>query len=53
LLATCLKCAGPTYNGVPICHACQVFGSRDVNDYKRLLVGPSVGLCAAVSKALA
>jgi hypothetical protein len=52
-LATCLNCAGPTNNGVPICHACQVFGSRDVNDYKRLLVGPSVGLCAAVSKALA
>ncbi len=54
LLATCLKCAGPTYNGVPICHACQMFGSRDdVNDYKRLLVGPAVGLCAAVSRALA
>ncbi len=53
LLATCLKCAGPTNNGVPICHACQVFGSSDVNDYKRPLVGPSVGLCAAVSKALA
>jgi hypothetical protein len=53
LPATCLNCAGPTYSGVPICHACQVFGSRDVNDYKGLPVGPSVGLCAAVSKALA
>ncbi len=53
LLATCFKCAGPTNSGVPICHACQVFGSHDVNEYKRLLVGPSVGFCAAVSKGLA